>query len=86
MADRTAARAFSLVFQELADAQKLGTPGMATLAAKIFEHTSSFDFSTDQMGCDGALWELAIASECSKHNEILLPGGTCWECEQEKEG
>jgi len=58
MADRTAAEIFGRAFELLSEKP---TQDSIDLAEKLWENTNDYDFTADQMGCDGALLILGLA-------------------------
>ena len=57
MADRTSARVFGLIFEELAK----GDIDPKKLAKKLMKEAQGYDFNAYQMGCDDALLKLEVA-------------------------
>ena len=71
MADREAAEIFSVMFEMLAE--KI-TRDRRDMAAELWEVTSKYDFTPDQMGCDDALIALELAEECSECCKTVFQG------------
>lgn len=77
MADRTSARLFGRIFEQLARESEKNKD----FAEWLWDEAKGYDFCSYQMDCDDALLALGLASMC--HEEVLyLDDGECGECER----
>ena len=71
MADRSAAAAFGIFFKELA---ANGSEDCKEVAHRAWQVRVQFDFRDEQMGCDGSLVKLGLATVDEKTRVVTYFG------------